>query len=204
MREAAEALGADLPDLRRLAPLPHMLERGRLAKRYPPGIREKVKAWCAVAAPITEAPSVETRERLLGVVGLHEGESELFGLLFKNPGYRLLSNDKVAMRALRADPDLTDVYESLCGRVACAELVLAELLESLGIESLATALAPLRPHNSMLNAIFFHGRGDHGGELPRGPVVVFTRDGPRSRSRLPARPQGTATEDRLALMASRP
>jgi hypothetical protein len=157
VREASEVLGVDLRDLRRLHPLPNMLDRGKLAAKYPPAIREKVKSWCAVVAPITEAPRLDTRQRLLGVQGIHDGESDLFGLLHENPGYLLLSNDKTAMRALRSDASLKSVYESLCGRVACAESVLMALLPKVGVETLATALAPLRPHNGMLNAIFSMG-----------------------------------------------
>lgn len=134
-----------------------MLDRGKLARKYPPAIRERVQSWCTVISPITEAPSAETRQRLLGVEGIHDGESELFGLLFENPGYSLLSNDKVAMRALRADPALANVYESLCGRVACSEVILKALLGKIGVEALATAVAPLREHNGMLNAIFSAG-----------------------------------------------
>jgi len=54
--EVGEALGFGLSELRRLDPLPHMLERGRLARKYPPAIRDKVKSWCSVVAPILEAP----------------------------------------------------------------------------------------------------------------------------------------------------
>ena len=85
------------------------------------------------------------------------GESELFGLLFENPEYLLLSNDKAAMRALRNDPSLKDVYDHLRGRIACAELVLLALLQKIGIEVLAAALTPLRPFNGMLNSIFSMG-----------------------------------------------
>jgi hypothetical protein len=134
-----------------------MLERGKLARKYPPAIREKVKSWCAVIAPITHAPSAETRRRLLEVEGVHDGEADLFGLLFENPDYLLLSSDKTALRALRGDPRLTNVYESLSGRVACSELVLLAMLERIGVRVLATAIAPMREHNGMLNAIFSRG-----------------------------------------------
>jgi hypothetical protein len=128
-----------------------------LERKYSPAIREKVKSWCAVIDPIKEASSPETRQRLLGVEGLHDGEAELFGLLFENPNYRLLSSDKVAMHALRSDSGLIDIYKSLCGRVACTEIVLLSLLKTLGVKSLATAIAPLREHNGMLNVIFSMG-----------------------------------------------
>jgi hypothetical protein len=134
-----------------------MLDRGKLARKYPPAVRERVKSWCTVVAPITQTPGVETRERLLGVEGIHDGESELFGLLFENPLFVFLSNDKTAMRALHADPKLASVYESLCGRVACSEVVLKALLYRLGVEAVANAIAPLRPYNGMLNAVFSAG-----------------------------------------------
>jgi hypothetical protein len=134
-----------------------MLERGKLARKYPPSIREKVKSWCAVIEPITHAPSPETRQRLLGVEGVHDGEAALFGLLFENPNYLLLSGDKIAMRALRADPGLVSVYEILCGRVACSEGVLLALLDKMGVSRLAEAIAPMREHSGMLNQIFSMG-----------------------------------------------
>jgi hypothetical protein len=157
MRQVGEVLGVEAHNLRRFAHLPQMLERGRLARKYPPGIREKVRSWCAVIEPLTHAPSPETRQRLLEVEGVHDGEATLFGLLFENPQYLLLSGDKVAMRALREDPGLTDVYESLCGRVACSEWVLLALLEKLGVRRLAEAVAPMREHSGMLNQIFSMG-----------------------------------------------
>jgi hypothetical protein len=134
-----------------------MLDKGRLANKYPPAIREQVKSWCAVVPSITQAPSVETRQRLLNVEGVHDGEALLFGLLFENPGYFLLSGDKLAMRSLRGDTSLVDIYQSLCGRVACCEVVLLELLKTLGAGALALAVSPVREHNGMLNAIFVAG-----------------------------------------------
>lgn len=150
-------MGGGFQDLRRLSPLPHMMDRGRLARKYSPAIREKVKSWCTVVAPITEAASAETRQRLLSVEGVHDGEVELFGLMFEHPDYRLLSSDKVAMRALRNLPELDGVYESLSGRVACAESVLLALVRKLGVGAIATAIAPMREHNGMLNAVFSMG-----------------------------------------------
>jgi len=81
----------------------------------------------------------------------------LFGLLFENPNYRLLSSDKTAMRSLCRDPALVPIYERLCGRVICSESILLALLETVGIRALATSIAPLREHNGMLNAIFSMG-----------------------------------------------
>jgi len=157
VREAVEILGAGLADLRRPHPLPFMLDRGVLQKRFPPGIREKVKSWCAVVEPIMEAPSPATRQRLQSIEGIDDGESNLFGLLFENHGYLLLSGDKRAMRSLRADSGLNDIFQSLCGRVCCTEIILLGLLRTLGAETLASALAPLRPYNGMLNAVLSMG-----------------------------------------------
>lgn len=134
-----------------------MLERGRLAKKYPPAIREKVKSWCSVIEPLREAPSVATRQRLLGIQGIDDGEELLFGLALEKPDYFLLTNDKTALRALCTEPSLSDFAQQLRGRVVSLESVLRELLGKLGIRLLAEAVTPMRPHNGMLNAIFSMG-----------------------------------------------
>jgi hypothetical protein len=138
-----------------------MLDRGSLSRKYPPGIREKVKSWCAIIEPITEAPGNTIRQRLLGIEGIDDGESLLFGLLFENPSYLLLSGDKKALRSLCADPGLHDVFCCLCGRVICTETVLLGLLQTLGAKILAGALTPLRPYNGMLNAVLSMGADSH-------------------------------------------
>jgi hypothetical protein len=157
VREAGEVLGVGLEDIRRLHPLPLMLDRGKLERKYPPAIREKVKSWCAVIEPITEAPSEATRQRLVGIEGIHDGENDLFGLLFENPDYLLLSGDKVAMRSLCNGPGLEDIFRCLCGRVACTEVVLLGLLRTLGVKVLANSLAPMRPYSGTLNAVLSMG-----------------------------------------------
>jgi hypothetical protein len=158
IQEAAEEVfGLKLSRLRRLFPLPLMLERGRLAKKYPPAIREKVRSWCSVIEPIREAPSTSTRQRLLGIRGIDDGEELLFGLAFEKSDHLLLTNDKTALRALCTEPSLSDFAQQLCGRVVCLESVLRALLERQGIRPLAEAVSPMRHHNGMLNAIFSMG-----------------------------------------------
>jgi hypothetical protein len=154
---AKEVFGFELSRLRRLFPLPLMLERGRLARKYPLAIREKVRSWCSVIEPIQESPSISIRQRLLDVRGIDDGEELLFGLAIEKPGYLLLTNDKTALRALCTVPSLSDFAQQLCGRIACLESVLRVLLERQGIRPLAEAVAPMRPHNGMLNAIFSMG-----------------------------------------------
>ncbi len=154
---AGEVFGLELSRLRRLFPLPLMLERGRLAKKYPPAIREKVKSWCSVIEPLKEAPSVATRQQLLGIQGIDDGEELLFGLALEKPNYILLTNDKTALRALCTESSVSDFAQQLRGRIVCLESVLRALLEKLGIRLLAEAVAPMRPHNGMLNAIFSMG-----------------------------------------------
>ena len=179
VREVGELFGVDLQNIRRLFPLPHMLERGKLARKYSPAIRERVKSWCAVIAPITEAPSAATRQLLLDVEGLHDGEAQLFGLMFENPTYQLLSSDKVAMRALTEKEELKSVYDSLSGRVACAESALLALMTRIGVGALAAAISPLREHNSMLNAVFSMGTQtpeDHCREGLSSYLSALTRD----------------------------
>jgi len=134
-----------------------MLERGRLTKRYPPAVREKVQAWCSIIDPIMDAPGEETRERLIEVAGIDDGEELLFGLVHENPGCKLLSADKTAMRALRNAPQLQDVHASLCGRVACLESVLLALLEMAGTHTVIHAVGLVRPYNIMLNSVFSRG-----------------------------------------------
>jgi hypothetical protein len=134
-----------------------MLDKGRLARKFPAGIREKVQSWCAVIEPIVSAPSQTTRQRLLGIEGIDDGERQLLGLLFEYPEYLLLSGDKKALCSLCTDPSLRDIYESLCGRVLCIEIALLGLLRKLGGTTLAGTLSPLRPYNGMLNAVLSMG-----------------------------------------------
>ncbi len=157
IKAAGEVFGLDLARLRRLYPLPLMLERGRLARKYPPAIREKVRSWCSVVEPVQEAPSAATRQRLIGKPYIDEGEELLFGLAFESPRHLLITNDKTALRALRSEPDLTDFSQALSGRVACVESVLKALLLKMGVTALAEAVAPMRQHSGMLNAIFSMG-----------------------------------------------
>lgn len=157
LKEAGRTLGVQLEDIRRLDALPFMLDRGRLAKRYPQAMREQVRSWCAMVSPIVEFPREITRQRLVGIEDIDFGEARLVGLLFDNPKSLLLSNDKRALCALRAAADLEDIYERLCGRVVCVETVLLELLRTLGIKVVAEAVSPLRPYNRMLNAVFSMG-----------------------------------------------
>lgn len=157
IKAAGEVFGLDLTRLRRLFPLPLMLEKGKLARKYPPAIREKVRSWCSVVEPVREAPSASTRQRLVGRSYIDDGEELLFGLAFENADHLLVTNDKAALRALCSAPDLADFSKALSGRVACLESVLQALLRNLGVKALSEAVTPIRPHNGMLNAIFSMG-----------------------------------------------
>jgi hypothetical protein len=157
IKSAGDVFGLALADIRRLYPLPMMLEKGKLARKYPPDVREKVRSWCSVIEPLLEAPSDQTRQRLVGRMGIDDGEEILFGLVFENPGHLLLTGDKRALRTLCSAPELSDIAQSLRGRVACVESVLKALLDQLGVESLSQAVASMRPHNGMLNAVFSSG-----------------------------------------------
>lgn len=157
VQAAGEVFSLELRALRRLFPLPLMLEKGRLARKYPPAIREKVRSWCSVIEPVLGAPSASTRQLLIGRPSIDDGEEILLGLTFENPGHLLLTNDKAALRALCTEPDLADLSKALSGRVACVESVLKALLREMGIEALSEAVTPMRPYNGMLNAVFSRG-----------------------------------------------
>ena len=45
VKEAGEVCGFALEELSRLYPLPFMLDKGRMKKKYPEEIREKVRSW---------------------------------------------------------------------------------------------------------------------------------------------------------------
>jgi hypothetical protein len=150
--------GFEFPGLRRLHPLPYMLDKGRLASKYPPTIREVVRSWCARVSAITERPTPELLERLAKEEGIDGGEALLYGLLAERPSWKLLSNDKVAMRALRNSQDLSDIYASCCGRVVCLESAVRALLLRHGLDTVTEALIPLRIYDGMLRAVFSMGR----------------------------------------------
>jgi hypothetical protein len=118
-----------------------MLSKGRLTK-LPEWVRERVLASCEAVSPLLEAPVGEARDRLIQVEKIDVGEGLLYALLFENPGYLLLSNDKTAMQALRGSGGLADVFEGISGRVCCVEVVLQALLKRLGVEVVARAVTP--------------------------------------------------------------
>jgi len=146
--------GFELPDARRLRPLPYMLRKGRIPRVYSAGAIEKASAWCPRIPPIDTSPSADLLDQLLTVPGIDAGEAFLFALAAESDSL-VGTGDKRACAAL---------YTSNCraknllrGKILCFETVLRLLLEKLEFLDLAKRLAPAREHNQTLRVLLSQG-----------------------------------------------
>jgi len=146
-----EALGCDLGRTRRLAPLPYMLKKGRLARRYPEGVRDKASAWCERIEPVEARPSTDFLEPLLEVVD--EGEALLLATVAGLSDGIVATGDKRACGAIAMAPTLSEIRPRLAGKVLCLEVVLELLLNRLGFQKVATALIPVRDYSTTLRLL---------------------------------------------------
>ncbi len=156
LKEVGECCGYSIQDMRRLATLPFMLRKGRLAEKYPEEIRNSALFWCQRIPPIGDPPSQDLLQRV-SVGEIDPGEALLFGLLAENKDCFLLSNDKRAMRSLSQEEGLSDVRRAISGRVACVESVLMLMFGRYGFERTASSLAIIREFDGMLRAVFSAG-----------------------------------------------
>jgi hypothetical protein len=86
--------------------------------------------------------------------GIDEGEALLYGLLAESNSCCLTSGDKVAMRALVAQPSLQPVRQLVAGRVICLESILKLLVQADGVDAVAQVWLPLRDSYKSLAVIF--------------------------------------------------
>lgn len=128
-----------------------MLERGRLARRYPEGVRGRASAWCGKIAAIEDRPPTEFHEPLLEVVD--PGEALLFATAADLDDGVVATGDKRACLGVATAPSLSHLRPRLAGRVLCFEGALELLLARLGFPALAAALTPVRDYNQTLRLV---------------------------------------------------
>lgn len=150
LEDAAQLLTASLPECRRLPALPHMLRKGRLAKKLGPDA-------CAAMIPIAEAmPPLPVctnpwLDKLALVEAIDPGEAQIFALAAAEASLFVVSGDKRALRSLKAVEGITEV---LAGRVVVLEAVLLGLCDRLGPNELRQRVAPLMTADRMVQICF--------------------------------------------------
>lgn len=155
--ELISAVGLDLSKARRLEPLPHMLQKGPLARKFPPAMRERATAWCSQIPAIEEVPSPELIDRLVGLREIDAGEAFLFAIVAETKRGLLATGDKRACLGLHAAEGLGDLELRLAGKVICLETALEMLLETTGYPGLIEKLTSARECNQTLRILLSRG-----------------------------------------------
>ena len=149
-----ELLGFHADQCRRFPALESQLRRGKtFLEKYSQTIRGRALAACERIVALRERPEDDDLLESLNIEGI-ETEGLMYALLAEQPLSYLASGDKRAMIALATEPSLADVRKTVAGRVICLETVVALLLDSEGIETVAQAFSPLRTANATLRVVF--------------------------------------------------
>ena len=146
-----DAIECDVGSARRLDPLPHMLRKGRLVRRYPEGVLEKAAAWCEKIGAVEKRPSIELQDQLLEVVD--SGEALLFATVAELDDGLVATGDKRACVAVATAASLSALRPHLAGKVLCLESALDLLLEAVGFEAISGALTPVRAYSQTLRLL---------------------------------------------------
>ncbi len=152
--DLVEAAGFEISKSRRLRPLPHMLRKGRIPKKYSVAAIEKAVAWCSNIPAAVGPPSAALVEQLLRVPGIDAGEAFLFALVAESDS-AIATGDKRACLALHASD--CPAKDALKGKVVCFETALWMFLGRLEYATLAKALAPAMEYNRTLRALLPQG-----------------------------------------------
>lgn len=169
------ALDVEEGAARRLQPLPHMLEKGRLARRYPPGIREKAQAWCPRIPPLEAVPDPATLEQLLLVPGIDPGEALLFGVAAETGHTLLASGDRRSFEAIAASSDLSGLRAQLEGKLLALESALDLLRRNLPYQDLTRKLASVRDYHRTVRVLLSQGEQTPEASF-RGGLDSYLRD----------------------------
>lgn len=151
MAPLLDVLGCSPRNARRLHPLPFMLRKGALVRRYSAGVLQKAAAWCDRIGAIEDRPSTQLQQQLLEVVD--PGEALLFASVAGSRGGVVATGDKRACVAVATSEGLAAVRPLLAGKVLCLERALALLLEHLGFEALAGSLVSVREFDRTLRLL---------------------------------------------------
>lgn len=123
-----EVLGGKLDQCERLQALPHMLQRGKLPKRYGPDRCAKLLAL-ADKCPVIAVPSTDELDRFTGINDVDPGEAMLFARAAVGDCL-LMTGDKRALKAVIGVPTITG---PLVGKIVLLESLIGPLCEKLGI-----------------------------------------------------------------------
>lgn len=145
---AITCLGFARDDARRLDALAGMLRRGKTFADLTEMERACAETWCDRIAPFRESPSPDSMQQLAGIANIDSPEATLFATCYDNPKAVLLTGDKRALRALAKRAPV--FCQSLNGRVACLEQVVACMVRSDGVADIFSALASRVLHHKTL------------------------------------------------------
>ncbi len=165
------AAGFELPQARRLRPLPHMLLKGRIPKKYSAATIEKASAWCSKVKAIDRSPSPALVDQLI-MPGIDAGEAFLFALVAESDSI-VATGDKRACLALQASD--CEAKAQLRHKVICLETALWLLLERVEYPRLAQSLTPAREHNRTLRVLLSQGEETGEGSFRDG-LESYSRD----------------------------
>lgn len=148
-------LGYEKTAVRRLAALPHQLQRGRSFRRYDQDIRDEAVTRCSEIASIDERPvSGEYWEKLISVDQIDPGEALLFAKLAEGSASLLTTGDQRSLLALGNADGLEDFRDKIRGRVVCLESALLMLVQSAGAQLIGEAFQRIRGVNTKIDVLF--------------------------------------------------
>ena len=148
-------LGFEKTSVRRLAALPHQLQRGRSFRRYHQAVRDDAVTRCSEIPAIKDRPiSSEHWEKLISVDQIDEGEALLFAKLAEGSASLLTTGDQRSLIALGNAEGLDSFRDEIRGRVVCLESALLLLVKSVGAQSVGEAFQRLRGVNTTIDVLF--------------------------------------------------
>lgn len=145
-------LGFHASDVRRLAALSAILRRGKKFADLTETERAMALLECDRIAPLRESPTADTLQQIAGIGNIDGGEAALFAMCHDNGSAVLLTGDKKALRGLAGGAP--SFCARLHGRVVCVEQVLARIVGTDGLATVAAALVERCKHHKTLVVCF--------------------------------------------------
>lgn len=158
--DAVSVFDADLSGCARLPPLPHMLRKGRLRKKYGDQISDDLIP-IADSIPVIDQAEAQWLDRLTPVQNIDPGEAQLFALAAEKR-LAVITSDKRVLRALKDVPGFAD---ALADRIVVLEAILTALCARIGLTVVSARLQPLITYDSMLRVCFSPSNPDPSGAL---------------------------------------
>ncbi len=159
LEQLAGLLGFDQSEIRCLPALPHQLQRGRSFKRrYSDEARLSALKAAEKVQKIEDRPKDdELVEKLISSADIDEGEALLLAYLVEDESCLLTTGDRRCLISLSSNPELEDVRKAVAGRIVSLEVAVKMLVESGGVEAIASAFLCVRGANRTLGVIFSEG-----------------------------------------------